>query len=610
MIDEYKKYIGKKDQLLKEDSGRFDADFGRSLGTKLLGMHWVVLPAHTKSTDPHAESLEEEFIYVVSGRPHLWLNGYIYQLEPGICVGFPAGTGIAHTFINNTSESVELVVLGDRTKDNNKCSFPINPELKNTHSQIWWDDFPPQEMGPHDAKIGNLQHQRNWQELSFVKQVYQKERKAGFSYQDDTEKFTLGLRLTDEVGLKSLGLWHEIMKPGHRSSCPHAHEIEEEAAILLKGKVKVWLNGFTYELTPGDCVFFKPGTGIAHCLINDSNENAEFIGIGQADDAGPEEKIYYPLHQTRNEQCIERGYFWSDAPTPKMGQDFGVPLAHDITFEVEKNAAIFLEKNNEHLYSREAEYSLMLGLTELKTKTESVDNYTYITILKNGNPIGAAVNTEKALIVTALQEPWILKLAQQIQKMGFSPLATVGPAHSSEFLARIWSKLNHQKYKLGMGQKIYKLDQVIFPEKVSGELKLAQVEHHSILADWISEFYKESLPHDKASPEKIIELAKNKIEKKEAYIWINSSGQPISMNLVGRPTTDGISVSGVYTPKSFRRRGFASALVAATSQQMLDQGKKFCVLYTDTSNPTSNKIYQQIGYKEIATSKYFVLGGE
>ena len=78
------------------------------------------------------------------------------------------------------------------------------------------------------------------------------------------------------------------------------------------------------------------------------------------------------------------------------------------------------------------------------------------------------------------------------------------------------------------------------------------------------------------------------------------------MNLVGRPTKNGISVSGVYTPKDFRKNGYASALVACTSQKMLDAGKTFCVLYTDTANPMSNKIYQQLGYKEIATSKDFI----
>lgn len=283
---DYREFIVPKNKVFKKEDIINDADFGRSLETLKLGMHWIELPPYQKTSDPHAESLEEEFIYVVKGRPHVWVNGFIYQLEPEMAVGFPSGTGIAHTFINNTSEDVELIVLGDRTKKENKCSFPINPELKESRQGIWWSDYPQQEIGPHNAAIGNLEHQKNWTELEFVKRVTELERKIGFSYATDTEKFTKGIRLSDHVGLKSLGVWHELMPAGHRSSWPHAHKFEEEAAILLKGKAQVWLNGFLYEVNPGDCVFFKPGTGISHCLINASSEAVEFMGLGQADDGG------------------------------------------------------------------------------------------------------------------------------------------------------------------------------------------------------------------------------------------------------------------------------------------------------------------------------------
>jgi predicted GNAT family acetyltransferase len=65
------------------------------------------------------------------------------------------------------------------------------------------------------------------------------------------------------------------------------------------------------------------------------------------------------------------------------------------------------------------------------------------------------------------------------------------------------------------------------------------------------------------------------------------------------PTRHGIRVGAVYTPPAMRRRGYASALVAALSQEQLDAGKKFCFLYTDLANPTSNKIYQDIGYEPV-----------
>jgi predicted GNAT family acetyltransferase len=63
-----------------------------------------------------------------------------------------------------------------------------------------------------------------------------------------------------------------------------------------------------------------------------------------------------------------------------------------------------------------------------------------------------------------------------------------------------------------------------------------------------------------------------------------------------RRTRHGSTVSLVYTPPDQRRKGYATACVAALSQIILDSGKDFCTLFTDLANPTSNDIYIKIGY--------------
>ena len=75
------------------------------------------------------------------------------------------------------------------------------------------------------------------------------------------------------------------------------------------------------------------------------------------------------------------------------------------------------------------------------------------------------------------------------------------------------------------------------------------------------------------------------------------------MALKIRPTPHGISVGGVYTPPEQRRHGYASSCVAALSQQLLDAGCEFCSLFTDLGNPTSNDIYQQIGYRPVCDTQ-------
>lgn len=584
-----------------------DADYGRALGAERLSFHWVSLPPGERSSYPHAESLEEEIIYVISGNPHVWINGYLYELKPGLCVGFVAGTGVAHTFINNSEQMVDMIVLGDPTKKENKCAFPLNPELKIKYENIWWANYPPQEIGPHGGEVGNRNYQKNYLECPYIFDVYSVKRSDGFSYKGDNEKFTLGLRLTNKLNLRSIGLWHERIMPGRRSSWPHAHLVEEEAAILIKGSVKVWLQGHVHQLIPGDAVFFKPGTGIAHVIMNEGSEEAEFLGIGEANGGGDEDKVYYPLHDARNEQCREENYLWSAPPKLSLGADLALPLDSSIYIESVSQVDLFLKQAQEVLYSHEAEYGLLLGLCELKLKKlGQPDNYKYFLIKKNNQVISAAVLSEKSLILTTTPAPYLQVLARYFQQENISIPEVVGSSFSAEAFARVWSLLDQKRYFLAMAQKIYTIENVLLPVNDSCYLDIATKEDEGKTTDFLHGFCLEALPNEKHDYEDLKKFVTGKIANQEIYVLRDRNGTLVSMNYVGRPTKNGISVSGVYTPKELRGRGYASILVAMTSQKMLDQGKKFCVLYTDISNPTSNGIYQRMGYREVASSRHYL----
>lgn len=82
------------------------AAIGRHLGLKKLGIHHKRLPPGRRTSFPHAESAEEEFVYVLSGTPDVWLDGHLHRLKAGDAVGFPSGTGLSHSFLNNTEEEV------------------------------------------------------------------------------------------------------------------------------------------------------------------------------------------------------------------------------------------------------------------------------------------------------------------------------------------------------------------------------------------------------------------------------------------------------------------------------------------------------------------------
>ncbi len=137
----------------------FGANYRRHFGFGKIGVHHERLPAGHRLSRPHAESAEEEFVYVIEGTPDVWLDGVLHRLTPGDAVGFPAGDGLAHTLINNTSEEVRLLVVGEAAKAENRILYPLNRESKAVRTD-WWDDAPARPLGPHDGLPDALREAR------------------------------------------------------------------------------------------------------------------------------------------------------------------------------------------------------------------------------------------------------------------------------------------------------------------------------------------------------------------------------------------------------------------------------------------------------------------
>ena len=127
------------------------APLARKLGLTRIGIHHERLPPGRRTSYPHAESAEEEFIFVLEGTPDVWIDGDLHRLSPGDSVAFPAGTGICHTFLNNTAQEVRLLVIGEANKVENRIRYPLNEGYEATRNDRW-ADWPARPLGPHDGK--------------------------------------------------------------------------------------------------------------------------------------------------------------------------------------------------------------------------------------------------------------------------------------------------------------------------------------------------------------------------------------------------------------------------------------------------------------------------
>jgi predicted GNAT family acetyltransferase len=100
--------------------------------------------------------------------------------------------------------------------------------------------------------------------------------------------------------------------------------------------------------------------------------------------------------------------------------------------------------------------------------------------------------------------------------------------------------------------------------------------------------------HESPGPEEM----RRRIEGGRVFVWEDPDGTPVHVTAATMPTFGVSRVGPVYTPKEHRRRGIASQAVYQVSKLLRDSGERAC-LFTDQANPTSNKIYEALGYQRL-----------
>mgnify|MGYP001311860438 CR=1 FL=1 len=266
--------------------------------------------------------------------------------------------------------------------------------------------------------------------------------------------------------------------------------------------------------------------------------------------------------------------------------------------------AAFAERVTGFLEAREAEHNLILGLTTMVLTTDEYKLPPYLACVEHeGAVIAVAFRTPPHNLILSEMEAdveVIDLIAQGVHKLYSGALPGIsGPKRIARAFARKWAALTQQGVQLHMAQRIYRLDEVIFPTDVPGELRRATSAERALLIDWIGAFHQEAIGNvEQAYTERSVDNFLTS-QNRGLYLWVDG-GHPVSMAGTTGPTPHGIRIGAVYTPPEYRKRGYASACVAAVSQVMLDGGRQFCFLYTDLGNPTSNHIYQDIGYRPVS----------
>lgn len=180
----------------------------------------------------------------------------------------------------------------------------------------------------------------------------------------------------------------------------------------------------------------------------------------------------------------------------------------------------------------------------------------------------------------------------------------VGEEALARAFAARWSAATGQSVSArprhGLLQNLYEVTCVVPPAGVRGAMRNARAEERDLILRWEAAFAVDAgLPAAEREIDYITRFVDEGLADRSFFVW-EANGAPVATARLRLVAALGARVSGVYTPDEARGRGYASALTAALSERVLAHGQ-WCCLFADADNDLTNRIYQRIGYRKVAT---------
>jgi len=188
------------------------------------------------------------------------------------------------------------------------------------------------------------------------------------------------------------------------------------------------------------------------------------------------------------------------------------------------------------------------------------------------------------------------ELARNLAAAGRQLPGVNAAQEAADAFAAAWRDHTGDAVTLYRRMRLFRLGQLVRPAPgPEGEARLATERDHDLLAGWFDAFVREvgdPPRHDSRA------VVGDRLGYGGITVW-EVGGVPASIAGRTRAVVGMVRVGPVYTPPELRGRGYAGAVTAAVSQAALGAGVREVVLYTDLANPTSNALYQRLGYRPV-----------
>jgi predicted GNAT family acetyltransferase len=272
---------------------------------------------------------------------------------------------------------------------------------------------------------------------------------------------------------------------------------------------------------------------------------------------------------------------------------------------IEEQSADRLWPEAEALFSqREVENNGVLGILQAICNGQFREPAPWLWGVRDGDQLlGVALRTPPlALNLSTMPPAACDALAGALIERRLLPLALMGSREEVDCVVAGLARRTRVEADVITELRQFELREVSPAPAVSGAMRVASDHDLALLISMLNAFEREATPSE-AGKRDLRAVAVRMISRATAFVW-DDGGVCVAFAAWQRRVGRGVSIGPVYTPPALRGRGYATALVAALSQHMLDSGCAYACLFTDLANPTSNSIYPKVGYRALGDARY------
>ncbi|MEU5235082.1 GNAT family N-acetyltransferase [Streptomyces anulatus] len=216
-----------------------------------------------------------------------------------------------------------------------------------------------------------------------------------------------------------------------------------------------------------------------------------------------------------------------------------------------------------------------------------------ITFHDHGEVIGSLVRTPPWPFQTADLPLQAAELAATLAaKLDPDAPGVTGPRERAEAFATATGR----SYTESLATRQYRLAELA-PPQVEGAGRMATEDDADLLGVWRKAFLTEAVPE--APREQTADFLRTSLRLGNGHALWMVDNTPVAWAAASRPQAGMTRVGPVYTPPEHRRHGYGAAVTATVTRWAQDEGATEVLLFADLTNPTSNSIYQRIGYQPL-----------